>query len=78
MLPNLFAMQIAVLARIFQLQPKLTANNVVLVATRFQIVICWLPALAYPGPPNATSTIVGRDAFIDLHGNQTLRDRILE
>jgi hypothetical protein len=40
--------------------------------------ICRLLALAYPGPANATSTIVGRDAFIDALGNQTLRVRILE
>ena len=40
--------------------------------------ICRLLALAYPGPANATSTIVGRDAFIDSLGNQTLRVRILE
>ena len=40
--------------------------------------ICRLLALAYPGPANATSTIVGRDAFIDSLGNQHLRVRILE
>jgi hypothetical protein len=37
-----------------------------------------LLALANPGPANATSTIVGRDAFIDTLGNQTLRVRVLE
>ena len=40
--------------------------------------VCRLLALACPGPANATSTIVGRDAFIDSLGNQTLRVRILE
>ena len=40
--------------------------------------MCRLLALAYPGPANPTSTIVGRDAFIDALDNQNLRVRILE
>ena len=34
--------------------------------------------LAYPGPPNATTQIVGRDGFLDALDNGNLRVRILE
>jgi hypothetical protein len=34
--------------------------------------------LAYPGPSNPTTAIVGRDAFIDVLNNQQMRVRILE
>ena len=40
--------------------------------------LCRLLALAYPGPANPTSTIVGRDAFLDALNNQSLRVRVLE
>jgi len=40
--------------------------------------ICRLMALAYPPPSSNLSDIVGRDAFLDALGNQTLRIRILE
>ena len=40
--------------------------------------ICRLLALAYPGPSNPTTAIVGRDAFIDALNHQQMRVRILE
>mgnify|MGYP003481558720 FL=1 len=40
--------------------------------------ICRLLTLAYPGPPNATTQIVGRDGFLDALDNGNLRVRILE
>ena len=40
--------------------------------------ICRLLVLAYPGPSNGTTAIVGRDAFLDALENQNLHVRILE
>jgi len=34
--------------------------------------------LAYPGPSNATTEIVGRDAFLDALDNPTLANKIRE
>lgn len=40
--------------------------------------ICRMLALAYPGPSNATTHLVGRDAFLDALDNHSMRVRILE
>jgi hypothetical protein len=40
--------------------------------------VCRLLALAYPGPTNSTTTLVGRDAFLDALNNPAMRIRILE
>ena len=40
--------------------------------------VCRLLALAYPGPTNATTVIVGRDAFLDALNNHEMRIRVLE
>ena len=40
--------------------------------------VCRLLALAYPGPTNPTTVLVGRDMFLDALHDQSLRVRILE
>ena len=40
--------------------------------------VCRLLALAYPGPSNATTAIVGRDAFLDALNNNEMRIKVLE
>jgi transposase InsO family protein len=40
--------------------------------------ICKLLALAFPGPSNITTALVGRDAFLDALSDQNLRIRVLE
>ena len=42
------------------------------------IDICRLMSLAFPGPPSATSEIVGHDAFLNALDDEDLRVRTLE
>jgi len=40
--------------------------------------ICRLMSLAYPGPTTGFVNVVGRDAFLEALGDQSLRVRILD